>query len=108
MFTLPTELSERIEQALAQRVCTAADGSYIRCSYGRRRAGRPAKYTVHMADGSSFIVKAHDDGAAVDLANKRSLTKRATDAPMWRCKTCGAENSFDNANCSACGESGRR
>lgn len=30
------------------------------------------------------------------------------DAPMWRCKACGAENSHQFANCVHCGRSGRR
>ena len=46
--------------------------------------------------------------AQVTAMQEGRLTKRAADAPLWRCKTCGTENSFDNANCSACGKSGRR
>jgi hypothetical protein len=75
MFTLPTETGERIEQALAQRVCTAPGGSYIRYSGGRSRAGRLPKYTVHLADGSSFTLRAADDSQAVDAANKRLARK---------------------------------
>jgi hypothetical protein len=75
-FTLPMETGERIEQALAQRICTALDGSYIRRSSGRRRTGRPAKYTVHVvSDDYSFVVQAMDDGTAVELANQR-IAKR--------------------------------
>ncbi|HRJ59048.1 MAG TPA: hypothetical protein PLV64_22375 [Anaerolineales bacterium] len=82
MFTLPTETGQRIEQALAQRVCTAADGSYIRRSFGRRRVGRNSKYTVHMAQGKSFVITAPHDGAAVELANKRAAQLRlAPDVP---------------------------
>jgi hypothetical protein len=76
MFTLPEDQGERIEQALAQRVCTAADGSYIRRSYGRRRAGRNPKYVVHLVSGKSFVITAPDDGAAVDIANKRAAQHR--------------------------------
>jgi len=52
-----------------------------------------------------------DESIARELLSqikKRQLTMRAVDAPMWRCRYCGNENSFDNANCSACGKSGRR
>jgi len=87
MFTLPTEVGQRIEQALAQRVCTANDGSYIRRSSGRRCAGRPTKYTVHLASGKPFIITAYDDGAAVEIANKRVLTSRALDGA--KCFVCG-------------------
>ena len=75
MFVLPTDKGQRIEQALAQRVCTSEDGSYIRRSNGRRRAGRPAKYTVHLSGDTSFVVEAFDDGTAVELANKRQANK---------------------------------
>jgi len=86
MFTLPTETGQRIEQALAQRVCTANDGSYIRRSSGRRRAGRNTKYTVHLADGKSFVITALDDGAAVEIANKRA----AQHCVEPTCPQCGA------------------
>jgi len=75
MFSLPEDRQQRIEQALAQRICTAEDGSYIRRSYGQGRAGRPARYSVHMADGAPFTVRAYDDQAAVALANRR-ITQR--------------------------------
>lgn len=71
MFELPTETGARIEQALAQRICTAADGSYIRFSGGRSKAGRPSKYSVHMADGTFFTVRAISDNQAAELANKK-------------------------------------
>lgn len=32
----------------------------------------------------------------------------AADAPLWRCKACGSENSHQFANCVHCGASGRR
>lgn len=32
----------------------------------------------------------------------------AVDAPMWRCRACGSENSHQFANCVHCGASGRR
>jgi len=72
MFALPAETSERVAQALAQRICTAADGSYIRRSSGQRRAGRDPKYTVHMAQGEAFVITAPSDEAAVALANERA------------------------------------
>jgi hypothetical protein len=71
MFTLPTDRGTRIEQALAQRVCTSPDGSYIRRSYGRNKAGSNAKYTVHLANGTAFTIRAAHDQAAVDKANER-------------------------------------
>ena len=74
MFTLPTSRDERIGQILAQRVCTAEDGSYIRRSNGRCQAGRPAKYFVHLVSGDSFTVKAFfDDDKAVDAAYQRLM-----------------------------------
>jgi len=79
MFSLPEDRQQRLEQALAQRVCTAEDGSYIRRSYGRGRAGRPARYSVHMADDTSFVVRAFDDAAAVALANQRIAQRRHSD-----------------------------
>jgi len=69
MFTLPTDLGERIEQVLAQRICTSRDGSYIRRSSGRRRAGRMTRYTVHMVNGKSLKITACDDNQAVERAN---------------------------------------
>lgn len=100
MFTLPTETGERIEQALAQRVCTAADGSYIRRSAGRRRAGRPTKYTVHLATGSSFVIEAFDDGAAVDRANKRTAQHGVQ---RTVCTSCSTELSTSDVYCPKCG-----
>lgn len=96
MFTLPTELGERIEQALAQRICTAKDGSYIRRSTGRRRAGRPARYTVHMKIGKSFVVTAFDDGAAVELANKRAAQQCVNTDTAHTCPDCGSESLIDH------------
>lgn len=76
MFELPMELSERLNQALSNRVCTASDGSYIRRSSGRRRSGRNSRYFVHMEGGESFSVIAPHDNAAVELANKRAAQHR--------------------------------
>lgn len=83
MFILPADEGERIEQALARRVCTAPDGSYIMRSYGRVRAGRPARYTVHLVNGVTFAVRARNDEEAVALANKRAAQQAAVpDAPQ--------------------------
>jgi hypothetical protein len=80
MFTLPSEFGQRIEQGLAGRVCTSPDGSYIRRSFGRRRAGRPQKYTVHLSIDQAFVIHAFDDVAAVDIANERAAQQmRAAD-----------------------------
>lgn len=44
-----------------------------------------------------------------DLAHEKAVEQSfAADAPMWRCKACGSENSHQFANCVHCGASGRR
>jgi hypothetical protein len=53
LFELPMELDQRIEQALASRVCTAQDGSYITRSEGKRKSGRRTRYIVRLATGYS-------------------------------------------------------
>ena len=78
MFNLPTTIEERIDQVLAGRVCTAPDGSYMTRSNGRRKAGRPMRYFVHRADGTSFTLTADHDEQAVERANKR-IDKGVTD-----------------------------
>lgn len=42
------------------------------------------------------------------LRGLRAEQSFAADAPMWRCKACGSENSHQFANCVHCGASGRR
>jgi len=70
-FLLPQTIDERLDQAIANRVCTTKDGSYIWRSSGRRKYGRPYKYGVHLADGNSFTVLAYNDEEAVSKANDK-------------------------------------
>ena len=72
-YKLPTDLGDRIDQLLAGRICTAADGSYITRSNGRRRVGRPTRYYVSHVPGreKAMIIAAQDDDEAVKIANER-------------------------------------
>ena len=94
MFCLPTETTDRIDQAIAGRVCTAGDGSYITRSFGRRRPDRATRYVVHVVNGKSFTLSAYTDDAAVVAANKRVETNsparlRQKDDEDGRNKTAG-------------------
>lgn len=44
-----------------------------------------------------------------EFASRKAVEQSfAADAPMWRCRACGSENSHQFANCVHCGASGRR
>lgn len=70
-FALPVTATERIDQALRHRICTAGDGSYIYRSNGRRKMGRPANYYVSRPGAMPIRIQAFTDDEAVQLANER-------------------------------------
>ncbi len=70
MFVLPKTPTERIDQALAGRLCTATTGAYISRSGGRRKSGRPTKYFVHISDDRHYTITAWTDEEAIQKANE--------------------------------------
>ncbi len=68
MFKLPADQGERIIQALASRICTMPDGSYISKSFGRKMASSRTRYHVHFGE-EVHTVLAYSDSEAVDKAN---------------------------------------
>jgi len=70
-FELPTDTKERIQQALAGRVCTAPDGSYLYRTNGRSKAGRAPWYVAVYSDGGVRKFRAESDEEAVTVGNNR-------------------------------------
>lgn len=65
------DTDNRIKCFIANRMALDPEtGVYMYCSAGRRKAGRPAKYTVHISNDTALHVTAFSDQEAVDKANK--------------------------------------
>ena len=66
---LPTTVEDRMLQALADRVATDPDGSYLTRSNGRRKAGRPTKYYLHRPGKMPQKIEAYTDEEAIEIVN---------------------------------------
>lgn len=71
MFHLPVTTEEQIGCFIANRVASVDNDTYICRSYGRRKAGRPAKYYAMLGKSHTLTVTAFTDAEAVEKINDK-------------------------------------